>query len=214
MDYHNALAQAKGMLFRPGLGWAIFDGDKTMTRRTIKGVGPDNWLEGASNHVVHAANKCPYGVPGDHIYVKETHWAWGIWVRDYDETKGRRAWCFVDRTRGSGREYRFTQPEQPPSQLGNRWDSGPAWHKRPSLFMPRHATRSLLRIVSVRVERLQDISEADAMAEGAEPVLVPPDGGSCPHYQGFMELWKSINGAVSWDANPWVWVIEFERVTP
>lgn len=78
--------------------------------------------------------------------------------------------------------------------------------------MPRWAYRILLEIVSVRVERLQDISEVDAMASGAEPVLVPPDGGGAPHYEGFCEQWCEDNGIPSWDANPWVWVVEFKRL--
>ncbi len=83
---------------------------------------------------------------------------------------------------------------------------------RPSIHMPRAASRITLEITGVRVEKLQEISEADAMAEGATPVLVPPDGGSAPHVEGFRVLWESINGAGSWDANPWVWVLEFRRL--
>lgn len=80
----------------------------------------------------------------------------------------------------------------------------------PPLMFPRIN----LEITDLSVERLQDISEADAMAEGANPMLVPPDGGSCPHIEGFRDLWESIYGVGSWDANPWVWVIEFKRVKP
>ncbi|MES1979589.1 MAG: hypothetical protein V4451_16225 [Pseudomonadota bacterium] len=84
----------------------------------------------------------------------------------------------------------------------------------PGIHMPRWASRITLEITDVRVERLQDISEADAKAEGCEPLLVPPDGGSYPYVEGYCELWETINGAGSWDENPWVWVVEFKRVAP
>lgn len=219
MNHMEQLEQAKSLLFKPELGQAIFDGRKTMTRRVVKtsterGMkGPV--VRGKSGEVstlgfAAVAGLCPYGNAGDYLYVKETFYAWGRWETRFDAKKGRDAWRFIDMTLESGKAYRFSAPDQ----LGTRASVTPAWHKRPSLFMPRIATRSLLRIVSVRVERLQDISEADAIAEGAEPVLVPPDGGSCPYYQGFMELWQHINGAESWKANSWVWVITFERVAP
>lgn len=78
----------------------------------------------------------------------------------------------------------------------------------PSIHMPRSTSRITLEITSVRVERVQDISEEDAMAEGVTAELVPPDGGSMPHVQGFSNLWNSIYN--NWTANPWVWVIEFK----
>ncbi|MEQ1663215.1 MAG: hypothetical protein ABL877_11025 [Thiobacillus sp.] len=77
--------------------------------------------------------------------------------------------------------------------------------------MPRWASRILLEIVGVRVERLQDISEADAIAEGVGgDVTVTP----CFAVERYRALWESINGPGSWDVNPWVWVVEFKRVTP
>lgn len=97
---------------------------------------------------------------------------------------------------------------------------------RPSMFMPRWASRITLEITGVRVERLQDISEADARAEGApiaefeEAFSIPPSmmtQGGFPnraHRYGFQKVWGAINGADSWHANPWVWRISFKRVTP
>jgi hypothetical protein len=82
----------------------------------------------------------------------------------------------------------------------------------PSIHMPRWASRLTLTVTDVRAERLQEISEADAMAEGAEPVLVPPDGGGSPHVEGFSELWNDIYGSGAWDANPWVFVIRFSII--
>jgi hypothetical protein len=75
--------------------------------------------------------------------------------------------------------------------------------------MPRWASRLTLTVTDVRVQRLQDISEEDAIAEGASPVLVPPDGGSAPHVEGFRALWNDLHGPDAWDANPWVSAITF-----
>ncbi len=85
---------------------------------------------------------------------------------------------------------------------------------RPSIFMPRWASRINLEIVNIRVERLQDISEKDAKKEGVQPFFgrgTDPNDRH-PYYDCFHELWNSINGPGSWDLNPWVWVIEFRRV--
>lgn len=165
----------------------------------------------------------PYGRSGEIIYVKETYWAWGLWMHEYDAKKGRKAWRFIDRTRDSGRRYRFEQPDQPPGQLGNRLDYGPAWHKRPSLFMPGHASRIQLKIEDVRVERLRDTSEADAKAEGAKIMAPHFDSfvskskwtehkSNFSYRNGFQYLWQSINGLGSWEENPLVWVITFKRL--
>lgn len=80
---------------------------------------------------------------------------------------------------------------------------------KPSIHMPRWASRITLIVEVVKVERLQEISEESAMREGAAPVLVPPDGGGAPHVEGFRDIWTAINGAASWDANPWVAAIRF-----
>lgn len=91
----------------------------------------------------------------------------------------------------------------------------PEWKRiwKPSIHMPRWASRITLEVTGVRVERLQDISEADAIAEGAPwAACGAPQEGS--HKAGFAQLWESINGSNSWSTNPWVWVIEFKRVTP
>ena len=89
-----------------------------------------------------------------------------------------------------------------PEERWNGWAS--------SALMPRWASRITLEIVSVRVERLNDINEDDAKAEGVEPYA--PDDGR--YVAGFKELWESIHSPGSWDANPWVWVIEFKEVKP
>ena len=82
---------------------------------------------------------------------------------------------------------------------------------RPSIHMPRCASRVTLEVVSVRVERLQECSEADAKAEGCSPL---GDDTSQAYRLGYMHMWGQINGPGSWEANPWVWVVEFKRIEP
>ncbi|GAB2798886.1 hypothetical protein GCM10027040_27260 [Halomonas shantousis] len=148
--------------------------------------------------------------PGDRLYIKETHWAWGRWETRFDQKKGRDAWHFVDMTHECGREYAFEQLEP----AGTRAGTAPAWHKRPSLFMPCWASRITLEIVSVRIERLLDLSYEDAIAEGCAGGhgSIPGYGYSSTPREHFRHLWDSINGADSWDANPWVWCITFRRI--
>jgi hypothetical protein len=86
-------------------------------------------------------------------------------------------------------------------------DNGTDLPWRASIYMPRWASRILLEVVSVRVERLQDISEKDAEAEGT------PKPEHFRHYRtAYADLWEAISGARSWGANPWVWCVEFRRV--
>lgn len=80
----------------------------------------------------------------------------------------------------------------------------------PSIHMPRWASRITLKVESVRLERLQDISQKDAYSEGV--TINDPDG--CDPVMSFAELWESINGPGSWEANPWVWVVQFKRINP
>lgn len=152
----------------------------------------------------------PYGRPGEIIYVKETFWAWGRWETRFDEKKGRDAWRFIDMTLESGKKYQFSQPVP----MGTRAGTTPAWHKRPSLFMPARASRIQLKIEDVRVESLQDISRSDAKAEGCHGGhgSIPGYGYSATEKEHFSHLWQSINGADSWKENPLVWVITFKRL--
>lgn len=149
----------------------------------------------------------PYGKPGDRLWVRE---AFAI------DDNGHEEWP-VFRADGS------PLPVLPPSRGPSRW--------KPSIHMPRWASRITLDITAVRVERLQDISEEDAQAEGVEDVTkdVAPsdpefrfwrryrDGGPNTYTDNaiasFASLWTEINGPTSWEANPWVWVVEFNRST-
>jgi len=145
--------------------------------------------------------KCPYK-PGDVLYVKET------WGKDENGE-------YVYRT-----NYGTTENDSfPPSMF--KW--------KPSIHMPREAARIFLKVTNVRVERLQDITEEDAIAEGISwldeacysnngwtPTLYDPDSGGSPVFRdGFAALWDNLNAkrGYSWESNPWVWVYEFERIS-
>jgi hypothetical protein len=185
---------------------AVLDGTKTQTRRIVK-PQPDypiivatdphtnRYQIGEREPVTEAEllRKCPHGQPGDRIWVRETFS--DVYGAGGDE--GRRKKEVMYRANG----------ETDPYVIGGRWT--------PSIHMPRWASRIQLEIVSVRVERLNDCSDADARAEGT-----PGGHGVIPSYnynttpsEHYIHLWESINGAGSWALNPWVWVIEFKRVT-
>ena len=159
--------------------------------------------------------RCPYGAPGDRLWVRETYFAWGRWETRFNTKKGRDEWHFVDMTLESGRVYVHAADGMPAGYVApHRGGVGCGWWKRPAIFMPRAASRITLEITSVRVERLSEISEGDAQAEGAfrwaaeqdTPVRDLPEARLV-----FRQLWESINGPGSWAANPWVWVVEFRR---
>ena len=203
---------------------AVLDGSKTQTRRPIKPAPEmvaDKRIEpwtgdpaGLLQLLQESKRSCPYGRPGDLLRVRETFFTYGRWVTRYSQKKGRDEWHFIDMTAECHRAYQY-DVESPDVPLAARRGGALAgWYKRPSIFMPRAASRILLEIVSVRVERLNDCSDADARAEGT-----PGGHGVIPSYnyhatpsEHFSHLWESINGAGSWAANPWVWVIEFKRV--
>ena len=142
--------------------------------------------------------KCPYGQPGDRLWVREKHARYGA----------KETWCSP---------HYFADSETLPS-INERHDAG-LLRTYPSIHMPRWASRITLEITRVRVERLRDISEEDARAEGARPSIVGDDLDHLKFRAGFQTLWDSINGKprkdspdISWEANPWVWVVEFKLV--
>jgi len=159
---------------------------------------------------------CAYGAEGEQIWVRETFFAYGRWETRYSEKKKRDEWHFIDMTLERGCTYQYAT-DNPYVLLAN--NRVPGWYKRPAIFMPRAVSRLQLEIIKVRVERLNEISEDDAKAEGApgyeESIDPSPPDEHCEwSYQAsFRRLWESINGAASWAKNPWVWVIEFKRVT-
>lgn len=188
----------RGMIFNGEMVRAILDGRKTQTRRPVKFPILDRNLgcELAGNELageLSAGNylNSAFGKPGDRIWVRETWARYNIDQNSHDIA------------------YRATTPADWPEE--GRW--------RPSIHMPRWASRILLEITDVRVERLNSISQEDAQAEGLEltgwrPTYSDPDSGGevMTPYDNFAELWSSIYGDESWQANPWVWVIEFKVV--
>lgn len=189
------MIKERPILFADAMVRALLDGSKTQTRRVVKPQPiADSRFVGEAPYVGLA---CPHGKTGDRLWVRETHYIIG---------EGNQ--YFYRATGG------FSQHKEFDEANGNTplvW-AGP-W--KPSIFMPRAACRTLLEITSVRVERLQDISEADALAEGCKPNYLPNRAyEDQPYRSGFVSLWQGINGHGSWAANPWVWVIEFKRVKP
>ena len=191
------------MLFKAPMVRALLDGSKTQTRRVMK---PQPYREDymAEDGVRRQfAMLSPYGQVGDLLWVRET--------LGHNADKGH-YYAATGMYVGPLLDY-----EREPSP-----SVGIPARTIPSIHMQRWASRILLEIVSVRVERLQDISESDAIAEGIEKT---PQGfwslygqhetnGTFNPRTSFRALWQSINDAGSWPANPWVWVIEFKRVTP
>lgn len=202
------------ILFSAPMVRALLAGTKTQTRRVLKAEPPpgaqrvirpfqDERLQWAATDphdmeqgqlVLGEAPRCPYGKPGDRLWVREafsgarayeTH---GYALKDY----GNKLWYWAD---GNPRSGDWTKP-------------------KPSIHMPRALSRITLEVTGVRVERLNDISEADAEAEGVREFArsgCSPEAQSWPAIDLYELLWQSINGPGSWDANPWVWVVEFKR---
>lgn len=199
---------------------AIIDGTKTQTRRIVKpqvinvgGSAPWEWKGTrpkaksgtgwiASTDLGELLSwlkySCPYGKPGDTLWVRET---WDF--RDWSDSPDDRQIMLMYGADGEQRLAIAPEGWNPMVYGHERW--------RPSIHMPRWASRITLEVESVRVERLQAISEADAIAEGIKPFPSSPSKIPVMQYQ---DLWESINGPGSWEANPWVWVITFKRVKP
>lgn len=179
------------ILFSAPMVNAILDGKKTQTRRVIKGHWKE-WLESINDITNLDAscaleNQCPYGKPGDQLWVRETFHSPTDQVTIY-----RANWREDARARGF---------DNIPNTVNWKWT--------PSIHMPRWASRIQLEITGIRVERLQDISDDDALEEGVDRTNTSIKGYA---RQRFQNLWQKINGVDSWDQNPWVWVIEFERI--
>jgi len=189
------------ILFSAPMARAILDGSKTQTRRIVKPQpeqidGPViEWCHPrsgciAAETISELVQFCPYGAPGDRLWVRET------WRENAQ----------------AGIDYRADTGSYGPADGSADAESV---HWRPSIFMPRAASRISLEITGVRVERVQDISEDDARAEGVAPYVWTENGragATMPATEVFAELWDKINGKrAPWESNPWVWVVEFKR---
>jgi len=195
------------ILFNGEMVRANLSGRKTQTRRVIKPQPYDkldNWRGDNTPCVFISTNTgpdkriCPYGGPGDRLWVRES---FSSGAADYNKisTKRRRLLYKADHPNHKG--------------LMAQW--------RPSIFMPRWASRTTLEIIRVWVERIKDINEADAKAEGVQPYEVEHQNtagrllpSSRLYVRQFRALWNSINAkrGYGWDVNPWVWGIEFKEL--
>lgn len=207
------------VLFSAPMVRAILEGRKTVTRRIVKPVRgyedcdtcrPDKaaashsvWWHGRFENV-GVMQDCPYGKPGDRLWVRET----------FNRTNpGGEAGVYYYRADG----------KFPKCIGGGKFTGVESW--KPSIHMPRVASRILLEVVAVRVEQLQDISEEQSVAEGCQALdgckwhTFEEAAAGVPMHDhtaldAFEVLWERINGEESWASNPWVWVVEFKQVTP
>jgi hypothetical protein len=228
------------ILFSGPMVRAILAGTKTQTRRVfpaaldavdvrkdVIGEQPNAcWWINRGDPTAMVLTSCPYGEPGDRLWVRETFDV-RLWEseRHYNDADGysrcSSEWVEEGPDEPESTWY-YADGERPSGDDGFRWNG-----KRPSIFMPRERSRLLLEVTGVRVECLQDITEEDARAEGVlsygEKLVVEygdSEGSGASLTWGrdrFRELWDDINGkraGAGWAANPWVWCVSFRRVQP
>ncbi|HFT7869463.1 TPA: morphogenetic protein [Klebsiella pneumoniae] len=217
----------RGMIFNGEMVRALLDGRKTQTRRIMAPQPADDiercifpnpeaigWKSSLRHkHGSTTAHFCHYGKPGDRIWVRETFQGP---LFDYDLMD---SYC-KDPTPFEKPEFCVYKADGVPAP--EFYDADDELHCcwRPSIHMPRWASRILLEITNVRVERLNSIHDVDAMREGIQNLTtcshadfgIPGVVNAQHPVRAFQLLWESIYGADSWRANPWVWVIEFKRV--
>lgn len=222
----------RGIIFNAEMVRAILDGRKTQTRRIVKNVMPDNgmWLKkptktrsGTTTHVLDTPkhNLCPLGKVGDRLWVRE---AWSVVSHEFDDD-GLMIDYVPDRPTKAVHEMPYGHGYYTGHVIYSAdgaftWgdddgciDGRSCW--KPSIHMPRWASRITLEITDVRVEHLQSISEADAKAEGfdnSQSDATNSIGWFEKPIRAFRRVWENIYGNDGWDNNPWVWVIEFKRV--
>lgn len=225
------------ILFSGPMVRSIIDGSKTQTRRVLKFPHFHGCMTGDCPHEKQAQcdaslkefalAQCPYGVPGDRLWVRET---WGIgWQAGMliDPCINYRAGDQLPLLRDPRLGWRHAYSQSAGVSDDDLLKIKDGW--RPSIFMPRWASRILLEIADVRVDRVQDISETDAKAEGAKK-LCSHCGNSDAHEAhwvcekdydpevsrrvGFHRLWDSINAkrGFGWEVNPWDWAITFKKL--
>ncbi len=225
----------KPILMTSDLVLATLKGRKTQTRRIVKNWDEyqyvdqleDNWRFSwdAPGVVGFEYVDCPYGVPGDRLWVRERH---KLWTEEFPDEPdemgdianinkaefvrwaatpriGRRRWV----SDGTTDNITYLDKSTP---IANAPKFDAPW--RPFIHMPRWACRLVLEVVSVRVERIRDIGLDDIEKEGVSCNYCCPLSlhDAAKYREKFKALWNNINGPNSWDANPWVWVVEFKRV--
>lgn len=211
------------ILFSAPMVRAILAGTKTQTRRVVKPQPtpatqfntnvphqPGDWIwpykDSSAQRVTNLpggpegwSKHCPYGQPGDRLWVREAH----MLDPPIDFT-----WPSVGDTFASVADIpdRYRSPEHVLYRADEKLTG--EWRWRSPIHMPRWASRITLEVTDVRVQRLREINELDALAEG-----IAHSTFNDPRVE-YRWLWEAINGAGAWDANPWVWAVSFERVTP
>lgn len=238
--------KARPILFSKPMIRALLDGRKTQTRRVVKPQLPEghsdavmaipgkgcpahwrgrfgvmykepekNWYD--KDHPCHDFIPYPYGKPGDLLWVRESGYERPFYLSPKDMRDGADTWPkYMYMANMDDSDVDFCKEHK--------------WKVRPSIHMPRKASRLTLRITNIRIERLQDMEgqtafESDAIREGVNAIhhgdgeyfyhalrTEPHPENWCDPFDAFKELWQSINGADSWEQNPWVWVIEFEVI--
>lgn len=189
----------KPILFSTNMVQALLAGRKKMTRRTCKEKIKQSWVIGKKHHPDIDFAKCPYGQVGDILWVREK---FAKRCTPDGEWNPKLGYCYC--------------ADNDPLYQNKKW--------KPSIHMPKDACRIFLQITKIRVERLKDITEEDAIAEGMErnfsnmfqewrykDYAKVKDDWRSP-ISSFQSLWATINGFNSWDENPWVWVVEFKRI--
>lgn len=224
------------ILFSGAMVRALLAGTKTQTRRVVKKNAAGRAARGGRNWHLDdpdAVKACPYGTLGDRLWVRET---WNIarpTLMDgahVEETETMGGTIPIKLPKGGWAVWYAADEIDPGAPLVDRY--------RPSIHMPRWASRITLEVTDVRVQRVQDLSEGDAKAEGMG--VITKDGGRLWKYgipdrdgypgddddgwhwheweadprKAYAKLWNTINGPVAWDLNPWVWAVSFRRVTP
>ena len=191
------------VIFSAEMVRAILDGKKTQTRRLIKSYISENIRSGMSPLEWESVKKiCPYGTRKDKLWVRETFVLESQVEHDQNPpySDGRPIGGYED----SWLMPHYRATDQTPDLMYEGSDE-PNCKWKPSIFMPRWASRICLEIEDIWIERLQDISEEDAADEGCNLV-----NGS--YVNPYKNLWQSIYGDDSWSENPWVWVVKFIKV--
>lgn len=194
----------KAIIFNPEMVVAILGGDKTQTRRCLK-TKKNAWL------------CCPYGKIGGRLWVRETHYVYGHWAKAGTTKTGKQKWMFVRSKEIQAVYYANTVPGDLKIRLNSYREHG--WYKRPGMFMFREDSRINLEITNINVQRVQDITNEDAKAEGVHPPAPHRCGksgyGDC-YPCAFKHVWNIINQTreTCWHFNPWVWVIIFKVLPP
>lgn len=209
------ISKSVPILFSPDMVRSILNGTKTMTRRVVKDLN----------------QKCPYGEVGSILWVRETHYVWGVWKQILNNVgapvfgkSGRMKWKFVPVECKAEVCYSDNPPEFFKISKCDMLLGVATYYKRLARFMPRKYCRLYLEVTDIRIERLNDISNEDAEKEGINKVkrVLFSDYAYRDYLNegevyrsaisSFRSLWEKINGIGTWDVNPWVWVVTFKQV--